>query len=328
MIYWPRTINSACIPSFSCEIDLMSHPVSIRSVTLDDRPVWEMLYAGYAAFYKVSQTQTMRDTVWSWLMDPQHESKALVAVDANGKLIGLAHYRPFARPLSATTGCFLDDLFVAPDARGSGAADALLEALQPGEPANLVGHSMGANVTCMYAGIRPERVRRVVNLDNYGLRATQPQEAPARYQRWLGELETTPSFRRYASFAELAERMRRENPLLTAERATFLAPHWGRLNDAGQVELAADPIHRFVNPVLFRVEESKACWKRITAPVLAIEAGQTHIRKSLGLSDEELVARKACFANLRVEVIPEATHMLHHEFPEKLAGWIEPFLLD
>ncbi len=206
--------------------------------------------------------------------------------------------------------------------------DALLEALQPGEPANLVGHSMGANVTCMYAGIRPERVRRVVNLDNYGLRGTQPQEAPARYQRWLGELETTPSFRRYASFAELAERMRRENPLLTAERATFLAPHWGRLNDAGQVELAADPIHRFVNPVLFRVEESKACWKRITAPVLAIEAGQTHIRKSLGLSDEELVARKACFANLRVQVIPEATHMLHHEFPEKLAGWIEPFLLD
>jgi pimeloyl-ACP methyl ester carboxylesterase len=206
--------------------------------------------------------------------------------------------------------------------------DVLLEALQPGEPANLVGHSMGANVTCMYAGIRPERVRRVVNLDNYGLRATQPQEAPARYQRWLGELETRPSFRRYASFAELADRMRRENPLLTAERATFLAPHWGRLNDTGQVELAADPIHRFVNPVLFRVEESKACWKRITAPVLAIEAGQTHIRKSLGLSDEELVARKACFANLRVEVIPEATHMLHHEFPEKLAGWIEPFLLD
>lgn len=206
--------------------------------------------------------------------------------------------------------------------------DALLELLQPGTPVNLVGHSMGANVTCMYSGIRPDRVRRVVNLDNYGLRTTQPQDAPARYQRWLGELETTPSFRRYASFAELAERMRKENPLLTADRATFLAPHWGRLNDSGQVELAADPIHRFVNPVLFRVEESKACWKRITAPVLAIEAGQTHIRKSLGLSEEEIVTRKACFANLRVEVIPEATHMLHHEFPERLAGWIEPFLQD
>lgn len=47
-----------------------------------------------------------------------------------GRLLGLAHYRPFARPLSATVGCFLDDLFVAPQHRGSGAADLLLGALR------------------------------------------------------------------------------------------------------------------------------------------------------------------------------------------------------
>ncbi len=114
---------------FPREIHLMSPPVSIRPVTPDDRPVWELLYAGYAAFYKVNQTQAMRDTVWSWLMNPQHETKALVAIDTNGKVIGLAHYRPFARPLAASMAGFLDDLFVDPDARGSGAADALLEAL-------------------------------------------------------------------------------------------------------------------------------------------------------------------------------------------------------
>ena len=206
--------------------------------------------------------------------------------------------------------------------------DALLELLQPGTPVNLVGHSMGANVTCMYSGIRPDRVRRVVNLDNYGLRATAPQEAPDRYRRWLGELTTTPGFRSYASFGELAARLRKENPLLTEERAEFLAPHWGRMNAEGRVELAADPVHRFVNPVLFRVEEAKACWNRITAPVLAIEAGRTHIRGSLGLSEEEIAARKGFFRNLRVEVIPDATHMLHHEYPEELARLIEPFLLE
>jgi GNAT superfamily N-acetyltransferase len=48
----------------------------------------------------------------------------------NGRLVGLAHYRPFPRPLSATFGCFLDDLFVAPDSRGSGAADLLLAELR------------------------------------------------------------------------------------------------------------------------------------------------------------------------------------------------------
>jgi ribosomal protein S18 acetylase RimI-like enzyme len=53
-----------------------------------------------------------------------------VAEAGDGRLIGLAHFRPFARPLSATTGGFLDDLFVAPEARGSGAAEALLAELK------------------------------------------------------------------------------------------------------------------------------------------------------------------------------------------------------
>ncbi len=93
------------------------------------RADWEALYAGYAAFYKVTQTPEMRAKVWSWIMDPAHETKALVAEDDAGRAIGLAHYRPFARPLSASTGGFLDDLFVDPALRGQRVADALIEAL-------------------------------------------------------------------------------------------------------------------------------------------------------------------------------------------------------
>jgi len=93
------------------------------------RADWEALYAGYAAFYKVTQTPEMRAKVWSWIMDPAHETKALVAEDDTGRAIGLAHYRPFARPLSASTGGFLDDLFVDPALRGQRVADALIEAL-------------------------------------------------------------------------------------------------------------------------------------------------------------------------------------------------------
>lgn len=100
----------------------------IRPVALADKPDWARLYAGYAAFYKVEQTEAMRDTVWGWLMDPTHTTEGLVA-EQDGCVIGLAHYRAFARPLSASTGGFLDDLFVDPAARGSGAAEALLQAL-------------------------------------------------------------------------------------------------------------------------------------------------------------------------------------------------------
>ena len=101
----------------------------IRPPRPEDRAAWGQLYVGYATFYKVDQTEAMRDTVWGWLMDPAHEVNGFVAEDDTGALIGLTHYRPFARPLSASTGGFLDDLFVDPAARGSGAAQALIDAV-------------------------------------------------------------------------------------------------------------------------------------------------------------------------------------------------------
>ncbi len=93
------------------------------------RADWDRLYAGYAAFYKVEQTQAMRDTVWAWIHDPAHEVNALIAEDSSGRAIGLAHWRSFARPLRAAQGGFLDDLFVDPAHRGARVADALIHAL-------------------------------------------------------------------------------------------------------------------------------------------------------------------------------------------------------
>lgn len=104
--------------------------ISVRPVALDDHAQWDTLYQGYATFYKVVQTADMRETVWTWLHDDTKEPRGLVAVHSDGTLAGFAHFRPFARPLSATVGCFLDDLFVDPDARGSGAADALIEGVR------------------------------------------------------------------------------------------------------------------------------------------------------------------------------------------------------
>lgn len=104
---------------------------AVRILPLESRhrADWERLYAGYAAFYKVDQTPEMRATVWGWIHDPAHEVKALVAEDAEGHAIGLAHYRPYARPLRAGYGGFLDDLFVDPAARGTRVADALIARL-------------------------------------------------------------------------------------------------------------------------------------------------------------------------------------------------------
>jgi GNAT superfamily N-acetyltransferase len=97
-----------------------------RPLRRDDEQAWRRLYRGYADFYGVEQTDEMAATVWGWVHDAGHEVSALVAEDPWGQVVGLAHYRPFARPLSASVGCWLDDLFVDPAARGTGAVDALL----------------------------------------------------------------------------------------------------------------------------------------------------------------------------------------------------------
>ncbi|MCB1389603.1 MAG: GNAT family N-acetyltransferase [Rhodobacteraceae bacterium] len=101
----------------------------IRRPQDTDRADWERLYAGYATFYQVTQTPEMRARVWGWIHDHAHEVEAFVAEDDDGRLVGLTHFRPFARPLAAAVGGFLDDLFVDPEARGSGAARALIEAV-------------------------------------------------------------------------------------------------------------------------------------------------------------------------------------------------------
>ena len=205
----------------------------------------------------------------------------------------------------------------------------LLDRFHPGAPATLVGHSMGGNVATMYAGIRPQRVARVVNLEGFGLAATEPGQAPRRYARWLDELAgASPSFRDYESFDALAERLRENNPRLDAERASFLSRHWGRSKPDGRVELASDPAHKRVNPVLYRLDEAEACWRRVEAPVLWVTGAESKTPDMMKLSPQTLAARKACFSKLAERVIPEAGHMLHHDQPESVARAIEDFLSD
>ncbi len=103
--------------------------ISIRPLLQTDYESWCVLYSSYAEFYKVNQTKEMRDKVWSWVMNPEHEVNGLIAINEAGSAVGLAHYRPFSRPLSATEGGFLDDLFVAPSARGNGTGKALIHAI-------------------------------------------------------------------------------------------------------------------------------------------------------------------------------------------------------
>jgi len=202
--------------------------------------------------------------------------------------------------------------------------DFLLDAI--GAPVNLVGHSLGGNVACMYAGIKPERVAKLVNLEGFGLVATKPDDAPRRYARWLKELHERPGLRPYAGFGDLARRLRDNNPRLSAERAEFLARHWGRELPDGSVVLRGDPAHKIVNPVLYRYEEARACWRQVRAPVLWVDGAETNVAQRLGLDEAQRKERRDAFQKLRYAAVPGAGHMLHHDQPEAVARLIEEFL--
>jgi len=218
------------------------------------------------------------------------------------------------------------DSYWFPDYMGD--LDRLLAHFEPDRPVTLIGHSMGGNIASMYAGVRPERVSRLVNLEGFGMSRTEPAKAPARYAKWLAQLADKPGFRDYADFSDLAGRMRNSNPRLSEARAGFLAQHWGKQTAAGRVELRSDPAHKLINPVAYQLDEAKACWRNVAAPVLWIEGAESKTMERMRINAGEHEARMACFRELRAHTIVEAGHMLHHDQPEQLAELIEAFLLE
>jgi pimeloyl-ACP methyl ester carboxylesterase len=203
--------------------------------------------------------------------------------------------------------------------------DALLEVIDAKKPVNLVGHSMGGHVAGLYAGVRPARVAKWVNLEGFGLSATRPEQAPRRYARWLEELRDPPGLRPYDSFSALADRLQSGNRRLSREKAEFLARHWGEERDGGGVTLRSDPAHKIVNPVLYRHDEVRACWQLARAPVLWVEAAESDALKRVGLDAAAHAERRAAFPNLRHVTVPGAGHMLHHDQPQAVARLLEEF---
>lgn len=213
-----------------------------------------------------------------------------------------------------------------------GDLDALLEQLLPvDQPIDLVGHSMGGNVAMLYAGARPARIRRLVNLEGFGLPASKPTHAPKRMGQWLDELKKLRQgeifLKGYDSVHAVAQRLRKTNPRLSEDKALWLAHEWSAPDASGQWRILGDAAHKVVNPQLFRVDEVLAIYAAITAPVLAVEATQDSMSQwwqgkySLPEYHERLQAIKDC----RIVQIDDAGHMLHHDQPEQIAQWIEDF---
>lgn len=102
----------------------------IRDLNADDRPGWETLWAGYLDFYEARMEPVVIEITWSRMLDADEPMFALVAEDEQShELIGLVHCVLHRGTWAISNFCYLEDLFVAPEARKRGVARALIEAV-------------------------------------------------------------------------------------------------------------------------------------------------------------------------------------------------------
>lgn len=209
-----------------------------------------------------------------------------------------------------------------------GDLDGLLQALSPDAPVDLIGHSMGGNIVMSYAGVRPQRVRRLVNLEGFGLPDLPPAQAPARMAQWLDELRQPQRLKDYASLNDVATRLRQNNPRLAADKAAWLAAQWAQPTTDGRYMLRADPAHRRINPLAYRAAEAVATWAAITAPLLWVQGSASQPERWWGgrYSQAEFMTRLAVVPQVQRLLLDDAGHMLHHDQPEALAQALSAFL--
>ncbi|MDO8287504.1 MAG: alpha/beta hydrolase [Rhodoferax sp.] len=242
-----------------------------------------------------------------------------------------------------------DHYVIAPDWRGYGRTpsgnvdnfwfpdymadlDFLLDHYSPDRPVNLVGHSLGGNVVMLYAGVRPERIRRLVNLEGFGMPATTPDMAPARYAKWMDELKKLHrgelDMKAYDAVSGVARRLMKTNPRLSPDKANWLAEHWAEQNADGKWTILGQPAHKVISAHLYQADEVLALYRRLSMPVLAVEASDN----SLDLwwkgkfTLEQYHERIQNVPNVEIGFIPDAGHMMHHDQPELLAAMIERFI--
>ena len=243
-----------------------------------------------------------------------------------------------------------DHYVIAPDWRGYGQSghggvdnfwfadyladlDFLLDHYSPASPVNLVGHSMGGNVAMMYAGIRPARIRRLINLEGFGMPASKPEQAPKRYAQWMDELKRMHrgemDLKPYPSAAGVARRLMKTNPRLSPDKAHWLAEHWAQEDAQGLWSVQGQAAHKITGAYLYRLDEALEIFKCITAPSLSVEASDDSL--ALWWKDsytlEQFHERLQVVPDMQIARVEDAGHMLHHDQPQAVAQLIENFII-
>lgn len=114
----------------------MPLPITVRPLLPRDEADWRTLWKAYLEFYDATVPEQVYATTFSRLVDPARTSQFALIAEAGGRPVGLVHAILHPHNWRLEDVCYLQDLYVTPAARGSGAARALIEAVYARADAN------------------------------------------------------------------------------------------------------------------------------------------------------------------------------------------------
>lgn len=193
----------------------------------------------------------------------------------------------------------------------------------------IVGHSLGGAIATRFAGIYPERVDKLVNIEGLGRApfVSQPGEQTQvadRMREWILEKRKaaarTP--RKYITRRAAFERMKAENPYLSDANARHLTTHGASRNEDGSWSWKFDNYIYVAAPTDLPTPEVVTLWQAITCPVLLAWG-----KKSFATSPEA-DGRIAHFANARLIEYDDAGHWIHHDQLDRFVADVREFLAE
>lgn len=192
-------------------------------------------------------------------------------------------------------------------------------------PISIVAHSLGGAVALRYAGIYPERVRRLVAIEGLGISPLDQKPTTAVEQRWRDWIDRRRALsgrspRRYPNLAQAYDRMHQANPHLSPEQARHLTIHGINRNEDGTFSWKFDNYVRSMSPESVTDDELHQLWHNIECPVWLVHGADSWARHP------EKDGRAAYFKQATVTSFEGAGHWVHHDRFESFMMELVSFL--